>query len=149
MKSIFLTNVKRIFIDTSAWVELTLSQEKYFKPVSSYFIKELKGGSSFFTSDYVLDEAWTRLITHQSFSSTKALREKTKEAERQRQLAIIYIDEILFEESWRLFAKYSDHKLSFTDATSVAIIQQLKLDEILTLNRGFAKIGLTVQPRLK
>ena len=140
--------MKRIFIDTSAWVELTLSQEKYFKPVSSYFIKELKEGSAFFTSDYVLDEAWTRLITHQSFSSAKALREKTKEAERQKQLAIIYIDEILFEESWRLFEKYSDHKLSFTDATSLTVIRQLKLNEILTLDRDFTKVGLTVGPRL-
>lgn len=66
----------RIFIDTSAWIEIILKNEIYHKQMAGYFLTANKKGAKFFTCDYVLDEAWTRLITNHSFLSAKFLREK-------------------------------------------------------------------------
>lgn len=139
---------KRIFIDTSAWIELTLAKERYHKEVASYFLKELKKGSKFFTSDYVLDEAFTRLLTNQGLSSAKSLREKTSQAEKLNKLLILWTDETVFYQSWNRFVKFSEHQLSFTDATIYTFVKDLKINEIITLDQGFKKVGLTIKPKI-
>lgn len=128
---------------------MILSGEVHHRAVAAYFVQESRAGSKFFTNDYVMDEAWTRLITNQSLASAKALRAKTKEAERQRQLLVLWTDESIFNRTWKNFTKFAEHKLSFTDAVIVAIVEDLKIDEILTLDRGFKKIGLTIRPILE
>lgn len=137
---------KRIFVDSSGWIELQLRGEFHHERVKGYFQKELERGSKFVTSDYVLDESWTRLLTQQSLHSAKLLRSKTQQAEGQGKLMIVYTDETLFERSWSSFVKFADHQLSFTDATIVTIVRYLKIDEVLTLDEGFKKIGLTIRP---
>lgn len=139
---------KRIFVDASAWIEIILKGEKFTKQVTDYFFYQLKAGSKFFTNDYVLDEAWTRLITQQSFSSAKALRTKTNLAERLGKLAIIWTDEVLFNRAWVTFSKFSEHKLSFTDSVIITVVKDLRINEILTLDQGFKKAGLIVRPIL-
>lgn len=140
---------KRIFIDTSAWIDFTLTKERFHQPVFDYLIYEVKKGSKFFTSDYVLDETFTRLITGQSFKSAKVFRNKVKTLEKERQLLILWTEEIRFNRSWEFFEKFREHKLSFTDATIVCYARDLKIDEILTLDRGFQKVGLTIKPVLR
>lgn len=149
MKSTSMTNPKRIFIDTSAWIEYILTGERYHKKVNDYIFSETKEGSKFFTSDYVLDEAFTRFSTGQSFQTATKFKNKVHEAEKQRNLLILWMDEVLFNKSWSLFEKFSEHKLSFTDATIVVMIRNLKIDEVLTLDQGFRKIGLTIKPVLR
>jgi len=140
---------KRIFIDTSGWIELVLSGEIHHRAAAAYFMAESRAGSKFFTNDYVLDEAWTRLVTNQSLTSARALRAKTKEAERQRQLLVLWTDKTIFNRAWRSFTKFAEHKLSFTDAVIATVVEDLKIDEILTLDRGFKKIGLAIRPILE
>jgi predicted nucleic acid-binding protein len=139
---------KRIFVDTSAWIEIILKGEKFSKKVADYFVSQLEVGSKFFTNDYVLDEAWTRLITQQSFSSAKALRIKTKQAEKLGKLAVIWTDEVLFNRAWETFAKFSDRKLSFTDSVIMTMVRDFRIDEIMTLDQGFKKAGLIIRPIL-
>lgn len=139
---------KRIFIDTSGWVELTLKGEVHHQSVVTYFTQELASGSKFFTNDYVLDESWTRLMTHQSVTSAKALRSKTEAAVKQHQLLILWTDETVFDRAWQAFIKFAEHQLSFTDAVIATVVKDLNIDEILTLDQGFKKIGLVVRPML-
>jgi len=140
---------KRIFIDTSAWIDFTLANETFHKPIFDYLIAEVKKGSKFFTSDYVLDETFTRLLTGQSFKSAKIFRDKIKALVKERQLLILWTEEVRFDKSWALFEKFKEHLLSFTDATVVSYMRDLKIDEILTLDKGFRKVGLTTKPALR
>lgn len=141
-----MINPKRIFIDTSAWIEYALKGEKYYTIINDYIFSETKNGSKFVTSDYVLDEAFTRLSTVQSIYTANKFRIKVYEAEKHGNLLILWMDEVLFNKTWNIFEKFSEHKLSFTDATTVQMVQDLKIDEILTLDQGFKKIGLTTRP---
>lgn len=139
---------KRIFVDSSAWIDFTLKKEKYHKEVFDYLITEVKKGARFFTSDYVLDETFTRLITGQSFRSAKVLKRKVKTLEREKQLLVLWTNEVIFNKSWKYFEKFSEHKLSFTDATIYTFVKDLKINEVLTLDEGFKKVGLTVKPTI-
>lgn len=143
-----MTTPKRIFIDTSAWIELVLSGERYHQEVASHFQKRLKQKGFFFTNDYVLDEAWTRLVTQQGFYSTQALRVKTQEAASCGYLTILWTDEVLFANAWDTFERYSEHRFSFTDAVILTTVRELKIDEVISLDQGFKKVGCTVRPIL-
>ena len=55
-------------------------------------------------------------------------------------------NEVFFNKAWNFFVKFSEHELSFTDATIYNFVKDLKIDEILTLDQGFKKIGLKVKP---
>mgnify|MGYP001576387733 CR=1 FL=1 len=139
---------KRIFVDTSAWIEHLLKKETYHKEVFDYLTKEVRSGSKFFTSDYVLDETYTRLLTNQSIKDAKNFKKYVKKAEIQKNLLVLWTDEVLFNKAWEYFEKFSEHKLSFTDATIYAFVKDLKIDEILTLDQGFKKVYLSVKPDL-
>lgn len=143
-----MTDFKRIFIDSSAWIEFVLAKEKHHKKIVDYVISEVKKRSKFFTSDYVLDETFTRLITDQGFHTVKTLKEKVKVLEKERQLLVLWTDEVFFNKAWTLFTKFSEHRLSFTDATIITYTQDLKIDEILTLDTDFKKVGLATKPIL-
>lgn len=139
---------KRIFIDTSGWVELILKGERFHREVADYFTAEVEQGSKLFTSDYVLDEAFTRLATNQNFHFAQQLRKKVEEAERVQALLVLWTEETLFEKAWKVFEKYQEHGLSFTDATIATLVWDLKINEILTLDQGFTKVRLTVKPKI-
>ncbi|MDZ7586822.1 MAG: PIN domain-containing protein [Patescibacteria group bacterium] len=139
---------KRIFIDTSGWVELSLKGELHHQTVADYFLKEQKDGSKFFTCDYVLDETFTRLLTGQSFAAAKKFKLQIEKAEETRHLLILWTETTLFKKAWGYFTKFSEHKLSFTDSLIVALVKDFKINIILSLDQGFKKVGLNVRPRL-
>jgi len=139
---------KRIFIDTSGWVELTLKGEINHQITVDYFLKEQKNGSKFFTCDYVLDETITRLLTGQSFSAAKKFKLLIEEAEEARQLLILWTDATLFKKAWGYFVKFKEHKLSFTNSLIVAMVKDFKINTVLSLDQGFKKVGLNVRPLL-
>lgn len=141
-----MTDANRIFIDTSAWIEFILKKEKYHKLVFDFLISEVRKGSKVFTSDYVLNETFTRLLTNQSFWLVKSFRSKIEELEAEQQIIVLWTDEVLFNKAWANFEKFREHKLSFTDAVIATIVKDLKIDEVLTLDGGFKKIGLVVKP---
>ena len=144
-----MTNVKRVFVDTSYWIALIERGEKSHRQVAKSFITLQKNGTQFFTNDYVLDEAWTRLITGNHFQEAKMLKERVYLAENNREITLLYTDRKLFEQAWETFVKFADLKLSFTDALIATTVRKLKIDEILTLDRGFTKAGFSVRPMLK
>ena len=138
--------ITKVFVDTSTWVESVLDNEKYHQAVKDCFQKEIEKGSIFFTCDYVIDEAFTRLITNQSFSLVAKFKKILENLESKGEIKILWTDKSLFDKAWIVFKNYQEHKFSFTDAVIATIVKDLKIDEILTLDGGFKKIGLVVKP---
>lgn len=143
-----MTNSKRIFVDTSAWIAFLLKDETHHSKVHAYFDKETKARSEFFTSDYVLDETYTRLLTNQSIYSAKKFKEKINDAKQLKRLTLLWTDKTVCDKAWEYFMKFSDHKLSFTDATIYTFVKNFKIDEVLTLDKGFKKVGLVTKPMI-
>ena len=139
---------KRIFIDSSAWIAYMLKGEPNHQAVFDYLTGEIRLKSKLFTSDYVLDETFTRLLNTQGITTVKKFKTHLSLTEKQGQLLVFWTDETLFTRSWPLFQKFAEHKLSFTDVTIFTLAKDFKLDEVLSLDQGFKKVGLTVRPLL-
>ncbi|TSC88154.1 MAG: nucleic acid-binding protein, contains PIN domain [Microgenomates group bacterium Gr01-1014_16] len=137
---------KTVFIDTSAWLAFLLSGEKQHQVIDKYVKRLISQKARLFTSDYILDETWTRLVTNQNFSSASSLRQIVKEAHKKGHLSVFFTLETFFEETWQIFEKFSNLKLSFTDATIIFYSRKFKIDEVVTLDEGIKKAGLKVFP---
>lgn len=125
-----------------------LAGEPNHEAMVKYVAEEISLKSKFFTSDYVLDETFTRLLKMQGIKAAKKFRQFLKKSESQQQLLIFWTDETLFNQIWPNFQKFSEHNLSFTDTSIYTLIKNFKIDEVLTLDQGFKKVGLTVRPLL-
>jgi len=130
----------KVFIDTSAFLALFISSEKYHKQVSRQYSDYRKSRALFFTSHYVLDELYTRLMYDFGRSITqKTIVIMNKSIEKE-ELSIFNVDETIFKKAQGILIKFSEHKLSFTDSTSYVLYKDFGMDTIFTLDDDFKKI---------
>jgi len=102
-----------------------------------------------YISDYIFDEAVTLTATRTaSHASATALCDKLRG---QDQYPTVYelldISTAVFTDAVTLFERYDDQQLSFTDATSVALVNRHGLDGILSFDDDFDGIVTRFDPR--
>lgn len=129
----------KVFIDTSAFVALLVAKETDHQIVAKKYHDYRQKRAIFFTSDYVLDELFTRLLYFKQIDIKKYIL-KLKESISKDEITVLRIDEALFEKAFQVFLKFQDHKISFTDATSYVLLKNFSLDEVFTLDDDFKKI---------
>lgn len=132
----------KVFIDTSAFVALLVNKETHHQKVAKKYHDYRQKRVIFFTSDYVLDELFTRLLYYQHVDIKKYI-QKLKKSISKGEITVLRVNEVLFEKALERFLKFSDHKISFTDATSYALLKDFALDEIFTLDSDFKKVRVT------
>lgn len=132
-----------LFIDTSAIVAMAVRQEGRHENATRTYSKLRTQGHGMVVSDYVFDETLTRIKKvagpHQAVTVGGML-QSTEIADLHR------VDAEDFANAWRLFQKYVDQGLSFTDCTIVAQMDRLDIDTIFTFDKGFKKVGKRVVP---
>lgn len=131
----------KVFIDTSAFVALLVDKEKYHEKVVKKYYDYRQERAILFTSYYVLDELFTRLLFYLEVDSKKHI-QKLKESIDANELTTLQIHDALFEKSIDVFLKFSEHKISFTDATTYVLYKDFSIDEIFTLDSDFKKLRL-------
>lgn len=136
----------KIFIDSSAWIAFAVGAEPRHKEILRSVEEALKASAGLFTSNDVVDETLTRLVTTVGFHKTKLFYTHLGLHIKKGYVRQLWVDEVLQGQAWEVLEKFSDHKLSFTDATSIAIMKRYAIPKILTLDSDFAKIGVPVLP---
>ncbi len=132
----------KVFFDTGAFIALFISQEKYHKQVSSKYRNYRKQRASFYTSYFILDELFTRLIYDFGKSATEKVVDLLMKSIEKEEIKVLDIDDGTFNKSLNSLLKFAEHKISLTDATSYILFKDLELDEIFTLDSDFKKIGI-------
>ncbi len=99
-----------------------------------------------YTSDYVLDETITLLFRWMSFETAKAGMETIETAIKRGYLRLERITPERFEKAKRLRLRFSDKpRISFTDLTSMVVMQERRLIQILTEDEHFTHVGMGFQ----
>ncbi len=136
----------KIFVDTSAWIAHFSHDDTYHATVSRSFASAIEKHSVVCTSNYVFDETVTRLLYDASWKHASAFIKCIAHSIATKSIVKLWIDDQVEEEAIAVVEKYHEHKLSFTDGTTVALVKRFAIDAILTLDHDFAKIGLRVLP---
>jgi len=131
----------KVFIDTSAFIALIFKSESFYKKATEYYKDCKKKRVQFITSDYILDELFTRCLYHGGLRGAKTTIGLISKMISHEELTVLSIDQSIFKQAQKLLLKFAEHKVSFTDATSYVLYKKFALDEIFTLDKDFKKIG--------
>ena len=137
---------RKVFIDSSAWIAYSLKGERLHEKLKQLIPQLLKERSVFFTSNDVIDETVTRLVSVTNLQIVKTFISFIEQGLKSKTLMELWVDEQVQAEGFRIVEKYFEHKLSLTDATTVALLRRFKIDSVITLDSDFTKIGIAVLP---
>jgi uncharacterized protein len=136
----------KLFIDTWGWLTLHDRSERYHQEATEAYQRAIAQNGQIYTTDYVLDETITfffrRLPAPRADQSMKVL----LSAFSADNFYLIRITEERFSLTEAFRSKFIDKPLiSFTDLTSMVVMQELGITTILTEDAHFTHVGMSFQ----
>ncbi len=137
----------KVFIDTSAFIALFIKSESKHRLIKNHFLYLKQNWAQFFTSDYVLDELYTRLVYDCHAPQVKQIINQLEKVFINGEVQLLKVDQQIFNQSLELLKKYCQQKISFTDCTSCCLINREQIDQAFTLDKHFYFLGTGVCPQ--
>jgi len=134
-----------VFTDSSGLIAKFLAADEDHDAADEEMRRLAREGHLFLTTNYIFDEVVTRVRRLAGFRESKRVGEVIRSS---KLIRTAYIDLALEAYAWRLYLKYRDQEISFTDATSFAVMETHGLEDAFTFDRDFARVGFTVLPGL-
>jgi predicted nucleic acid-binding protein len=137
---------RALFVDTWGWVALGHRKDSKHGEISKLYRARRGRNSLIYTSDYVLDETITLLFRREVY--TEALRFMAailKSADR-KFISIEKITAKRFAAAWDLRQRIKDKPdISFTDLTSMIVMKECRIGEVLSDDDHFQNVGMGFQ----
>ena len=133
----------RLVVDTWGWLSLADAKEPRHSAVRTRLAALWNDGGTAITTDYVLDETFT--LVFRRLPVPKALRFLTtiERGEKDGTLRIERISGERFARAKALRRRFRDKPLiSFTDLSTMAVMEELRLRRIVTSDAHFSHVGL-------
>lgn len=132
----------KVFIDTGIFIAYFLKQDTFNKETAEKFNFYKKQRVIFLTSNFILDELYTWFCTKKSKFLLEQVINAISEMQEVRTIKVFYIDKLILLKAEKVLVKFSEHKISFTDATTYVLYKDFSIDEIFTLDSNFKKMRL-------
>ena len=129
-------------MDTSAFIALNDRSDRLHERAKDFFTR-LTAADRLHTSNYVIDETITRLRYANGHAAAVGFADAVVGG---KLFDIAYVDAELEKAAMRVLKKYKDKRLSFTDCTTVALAQALRLEGVFAFDDDFAAVGLAMLP---
>lgn len=122
------------FVDTGAWAALFVPADPLHQK-ARHWLHENR--DRLITSDYVVDEVLTLLKTR--FSDRASIHAgQSLFGEHFSQLA--YLGSADIERAWKIFRSHADKRWSFTDCTSFAVMQRMRISRAFAFDQHFSQM---------
>jgi uncharacterized protein len=138
--------MKSVVVDTGAWIALLSRADQHAAAATERYRDLSSGGVRLLTTNYIVDEAATRLRYGAGLDAALAYRRMLDDSVKAGRLRLHWVDETIEREAWRILEQYRDVTLSLTDATTAATARRTRIDEIFGFDRDFEALGLLVMP---
>lgn len=135
--------MKALFVDTGGWMACADRADPAHLPCCSARDTALEAGHTLITTDFIVDETLTLIRFRLGLEAADAW---WQQIDRSARLRWERVESDRFERARQLFFQYRDKDLSFTDCTSVAIMRELRLTQVITTDRHFHQMGFDVLP---
>jgi uncharacterized protein len=131
-----------VFVDTWGWLSLVDRREAAHQAVVELRRQHAAQGISWLTTDYVLDETITRTFARLPYETARQFAEGLFAAHKAGALALEFITPERFAAAYRLRVRLADKpRVSFTDLTSMAVMKELGLRQVITGDEHFGQVG--------
>ena len=130
----------KLFIDTWGWLVLEDSKDPHHQAAAAIYAETGKSTGNIFTTNFVLDETISRLFRRRPFDEAARFARGLLDSPF---IEIAEITQARFRRGFDLRLTFRDKPdISFTDLTSIAVVQELKITDILTGDGHFVQAGL-------
>jgi predicted nucleic acid-binding protein len=134
---------ERIFIDTGAWLAISLIDDQYHAVAGHTLSRMLQSGFRLVTTNHVVGETYTFLSKVSSPKIALIFIEKLRISAA---LDYYYVSEDMELIAYDWLRKYSDHPFSFVDATSFVVMKSLGLSKAFAFDKHFLTAGFSRIP---
>jgi uncharacterized protein len=129
----------KLFVDTWGWIAVADRSDPGHKAATEIFRQARRSGGAV-TSNFILDETFTILFKRRPFEDAWHF---TTDVVRSPFVDIQEVTSARFSRTIGLRKQFSDKpKISFTDLSTMAIMVELGITDILTADRHFTHVGL-------
>lgn len=132
-----------IFVDTGAFLARYLARDQYHAVAVRSWNELASRGWHVHTSNFVLAETFTLLGRWASHDFAADRAEAILTSGKLEILRPTIEDEL---EALELFRKLADHKVSFTDCVSFALMRRQRIERVFGFDRHFAYTGFALWP---
>ena len=126
-----------MFLDSSFVIASKIEDDEHHTKAIKFLYELIKKNDiGLIISDYVFDEIMTVIfVKTKDLSVAIDLGSVLKSAVR-----ILRIDEDIFEKTWEIFKNQKGTRLSFTDCSTLALMENERIKNIATFDKDFGKI---------
>jgi hypothetical protein len=132
--------MKRLFVDTGAWYAVVDKKDPDHNQ-AELFLRNNK--TPLLTTNFIFDEAVTLIRSRLGWNAAKDFGTNLKGSSF---AGIIKVRDEDEENAWRIFLKFKDQDYSFTDCTSFAVMERLKIDTAFSFDSHFESMRFRVVP---
>lgn len=132
-----------VFMDTWGWLALGHRRDPHHQEIKDFYQVLQEQSARLYTTDYVLDEVLTLVFRREVFAEAVSFMEGIFVAGQQGRLTIERITSERFVAAWELRKRFQDKpKISFTDLTSMVIMGERFIKQIVTEDDHFLHVGM-------
>jgi len=132
-----------VFVDTWGWIALGHRRDSRHTEVKRIFQELRHHRISIYTSDYVLDELITLLFRREVFYEATRFIDGIWAAADLTHVQIERVTSDCFSAAWELRKRFQDKpRISFTDLTSMIIMKERGIRQVLTGDEHFIQVGM-------
>jgi predicted nucleic acid-binding protein len=130
-----------LFVDTWGWIVLADAGDPRHDEVVALRRRHTEDGI-LVTTDYVLDETFTRLFGGSPFAEAERFCSAVLRARDTGMVRVEPVTSERFARAYRMRLRYRDKRISFTDLTSFVVMSELGIRDVLTADAHFAAVQL-------
>lgn len=131
------------FLDTGFLIALESADDQHHQQAIAAWREIQRGRDRLVTTSYVFDEVTT-------FFNSRGHHAKALEIGNALLLSqvvtFIHVDEPLFAEAWREFARNADKRYSLTDCASFVVMKRRRIKKALAFDKHFTQAGFDRLP---
>ncbi|HJT58513.1 MAG TPA: PIN domain-containing protein [Ktedonobacteraceae bacterium] len=141
-----ISDFRRVFVDTSAWIDLMNKNERYHKAAVE-FNESLSPVTLRVTTWGIVSETFTWIRYHIGGREASKWLILKETLERQGFLQVVFPDVQMETRIRKVIDRFQDQKLSYVDAFSIALVQiRPDIDAIFAFDHHMTLTGLPVLP---
>ena len=134
-------------VDTWGWLALADDREPRHAAVRGLLYELWRAGGCALTTDYILDETFTLVFRRLPFPKGKRFVTVIERGEEDRSLQVEHVGSERFARAKALRLRLREKPLiSFTDLTTMVVMQELRITRVVTADAHFRHVGLGFDP---
>jgi predicted nucleic acid-binding protein len=134
--------MKEVFIDTGAFYAALNQKDKYHQEAVQLFTRAVEEEWQLFTSNFVVAETHALILTRLG-------RDLATDWLRDVPAVVVRVTEVDESKAKRIIFGYQDKEFSYCDATSFAVMERMRIREVVAFDPHFTQYGKFVVVREK